>query len=341
MPNEQKIVKDAVERLTAYTGIPVDVHPPGDKGYDFVITIADIRFMAIVKPAISQGNKNLIYAPLATKVKKSKMPLIIIAEQIPNIIAKEYADIGINYLDKAGNCHIRSGKLNIVIEGKKMEKAGGSYQSRAFQEAGIRIIFQLLTNQAALTLPYREIAERVGVSLGSVGSVMRELTDLDFVFEAENKRVLKNIGRLLERWVTAYHDVLRPRLVIKRLRFTQPEQLYDWETKLPVQNSEYTLLWGGEPGASLLTNYLTPEKFTLYTDGHWQDLMRTLKLLPAENGDIEVLSMFWHEKNKYREKPIVPPLLIYADLMGSRIGRNLETANLIRENELSSLLKRL
>jgi hypothetical protein len=341
MPNERKIVKDAVERLTTYTGLPVDIQPARDKEYDFVLTIADLRFMAIVKGAISQGNKNLIYAPLATKVNHSTMPLIMIAERIPSSIAKEYVDIGINYLDKAGNCHIRSGKLSIVIEGKKMEKAEGSYQSRAFQEAGIRILFQLLKDPAALTLPYREIAERASVSLGSVGSVMRELTNLDFVFEAGHKRVLKNTGRLLERWVTAYHEVLRPRLVIKRLRFTQPEQLYDWETKLLVQNSEDTLLWGGEPGASLLTNYLTPEKFTLYTDGHWQEVMRTLKLLPAENGDIELLRMFWHEENKYREKPIVPPLLIYADLMGSRIGRNLETANLIRENELSPLLQRV
>jgi hypothetical protein len=340
MSNEQKIVKDALERLSTYTGLPVEIEHPHDRGYDFIIRIDDVRFMAVVKSVVSQGNKNLIYAPLAAKVKQS-MPIIIIAERIPNIIAKEYADVGINYLDKAGNSHIHAGKLRIVIEGKKIEKAADGYQSRAFQEAGIRIIFQLLKNPATLTLRYREIAERANVSLGSVGSVMRELTDLDFVFEADNKRVLKNTSQLLDRWVTAYHDVLRPRLVIKRLRFTQPEQLYDWDTSLRVQDSEYTLLWGGEPGASLLTNHLTPEKFTLYTDGHWQEVMRTLRLLPAENGDIEVLEMFWHEENKYRDKPIVPPLLIYADLMGSRIGRNLETANLIRENELSPLLQRL
>ena len=64
-----------------------------------------------------------------------------------------------------------------------------------------------------------------------------------------------------------------------------------------------------------------------------------VKLLPAENGDIEVLDMFWRQEDKDWTKPIVPPLLIYADLMGSRIGRNLETAKLIRENELSPLLK--
>jgi hypothetical protein len=339
--NEQQIVTDATERLHEYTGLPVDIQPaPGkaDKGYDYLITIADIPFIAIVKSTISQGNKNFIYGPLGTTIDYSTITPIIVTEWIPKAIAKEYTDAGVNYLDKAGNCSIRAGKLQIRIEGKKMEKAAGTKQSRAFQEAGIRIIFQLLTDPAALNIPYRELAVRAGMSLGSVGSVMRELADLDFVFEAEKKRVLKNISQLLERWVTAYHDVLRPRLITKRLRFTQPDQLFEWE-RLPVQSSDYTLLWGGEPGAALLTNYLTPEKFTLYTDGHWQKVMRTLKLLPAENGDIEVLDMFWQQEDKDWTKPIVPPLLIYADLMGSRIGRNLETAKLIRENELSPLLQ--
>jgi len=98
------------------------------------------------------------------------------------------------------------------------------------------------------------------------------------------------------------------------------------------------MLWGGEPAASLLTNYLTPEKFIIYTNGSWQELVRALKVVPDDNGDIEVLEMFWNENDKYREKNIVPPLLIYADLMGSRIGRNVETAKLILENELSNII---
>ena len=63
--------------------------------------------------------------------------------------------------------------------------------------------------------------------------------------------------------------------------------------------------------------------------------MQSLKLLPDNDGNIEVLKLFWKVENNYRVKPIVPPLLIYADLMGSRIGRNIETAKMILENELS------
>jgi hypothetical protein len=121
------------------------------------------------------------------------------------------------------------------------------------------------------------------------------------------------------------------------MKYINPEQHRNWE-HLPVQDANGVVLWGGEPAASLLTNYLSPEKFTLYINGSWQGLMRDLKLAPDDNGDIEVLEMFWNDNDKYRKKNIVPPLLIYADLMGSRIGRNIETAKLVLDNELSNLI---
>ena len=174
------------------------------------------------------------------------------------------------------------------------------------------------------------------VSLGSVGNIIQELTDLNFILVTPQKKVLKNIPLLLERWIIAYNDILRPRLLLKSMRFTKMEQSNNWDT-LPIQDVEDVALWGGEPAAALLTNRLYPEKFTIYTNNSWQSLIGELKLLPDDNGAIEILKMFWKEEEKPREKYIVPSLLIYADLMGSRIGRNQETAKIILENELSYL----
>lgn len=186
-------------------------------------------------------------------------------------------------------------------------------------------------------MPYRELAERAGVSLGSVSGVLQDLAEMDFIFEAQKRRAWKNRAGLLDRWVTAYHDILRPRLLQKRLRFSQPEQFYNWDD-LSLPRADDVLLWGGEPGAALLTNQLTPEKFTLYTKGSWHEVMRALQLIPMDDGPIEVLDLFWtEERGQYQGNLIVPPLLIYADLMGSRMGRNIEIANTIRENELSYL----
>jgi len=51
-----------------------------------------------------------------------------------------------------------------------------------------------------------------------------------------------------------------------------------------------------------------------------------LKLVPDENGDVEILHMFWKEKEKFREKYITPTLLVYADLISSGHERNIEIA---------------
>jgi hypothetical protein len=159
---------------------------------------------------------------------------------------------------------------------------------------------------------------------------------LNFILISGKKKVLKNMRLLLERWVTAYHDVLRPRLLQKKMRFTNPEQLYNWE-RIGIEHADGVVRWGGEPGAAILTSRLYPEKFTIYTNESWQGLIQDLEIVPAEEGEIEVLKMFWEEKDGFREQYIVPPLLIYADLMGSRFGRNIETAKLILENELSNI----
>src|SRR6202012_3907897 len=120
---------------------------------------------------------------------------------------------------------------------------------------------------------------------------------------------------------------LRPRLVLKKMGFIRPDQSGKWAI-LPIQDVDAIVLWGGEAAAALLTGYLYPEKFTLYTNDSWQEVMQDLRLAPADDGDIEVLRMFWNEHAEYREKHTVPPVLIYADLMGSRIGRNIETAKM-------------
>ena len=332
MAQERQILEDAILKLREYTGLQVEID-----NIDVTIvtlTIGKIQFTATIKSSISVGNKSSVVSILNNISKETKLPILIIAGYIPSEIALEYAANGINYLDIAGNCNIRYNDLVIQIEGKKKEKIANANQARAFQEAGIKIIFHLLIDPQNLRLTYRQLAGLADVSLGSVSNVIEELIELDFILVTSQKRVLKNTPLLLERWTTAYLDILRPRLLLKKMRFTKPEQYSNWDT-LPIQLVDDVALWGGEPAASLLTNYLSPEQFTIYTDNSWQGLMSDLKLLPDVNGDIEVLSIFWKEEIKPREKNIVPPLLIYADLLGSRIGRNIETAKMILENELS------
>ena len=84
--------------------------------------------------------------------------------------------------------------------------------------------------------------------------------------------------------------------------------------------------WGGEPAADLLTNYLRPEKFILYTNEDQPNLIRNYNLQPKKGGDLEVIEMFWNEN---LNQQTAPPIIVYADLMMEGGKRNKETAEMI------------
>lgn len=256
-------------------------------------------------------------------------PIIIIANYLSKDAAKELKEEGINYLDRAGNAYVRFKDLFFYIQGQKGTQKAKGNKSRAFQEAGIKILFNILSNPQNLQLSYRELSSLTKISIGSVSNVMKELEDLDFILKTSTKRVLKNKKELLERWLIAYSDILKPRIFKKRMRLSNK----DWKSlNLNNNNNNGICLWGGEPAAALLTGQLKPELFTIYTNANWQELIPSLGLVPDEEGNVEIRQLFWQNENSNLNT--IPPLLIYADLATSRYSRNNEIANKILENEL-------
>ena len=214
------------------------------------------------------------------------------------------------------------------IEGKRIEKAYKVNQPRAFQKAGIKLIFQFLVNPEKVQLTYRELTELANISLGSVGIIMQELLDHNFILITGQTKKLKNTKELLNRWITAYHDLLRPRIFKKHMRFIKQVSYVRWK-EINLNQTDGLAFWGGETGATLLNGYLQPGIFTIYTNRNWQSF-KNIELVPDENGNVEILEIFWNPQTFKG----IPPLLIYADLMRSGSDRNLETANMILNNEL-------
>lgn len=332
-PNNDYIY-DASVALEQLTGLNITIESRRSE-YDGIIGINGHTFTVEAKTELRKQNKGFLYARLDELKAKSKRPTLIIAKYIASEVALELRENGINYLDVAGNCFIKYGELLLYIVGQKVHKKEKTNQAKAFQEAGIKIIFNLLNNPDNLQLSYRELAELADVSIGSVSNVMNELEELNFILKTKLKRVLKNKSVLLERWVIAYQDVLRPRLIKKQMRFINPDATQTWRN-LYLDNEEGMTLWGAEPAAALLTNHLVPEKFCIYTKQSWQNLGQDIGLVPDLNGKVEVLHFFWKQSQINNEKT-VPPLLIYADLIGSGYSRNIETAQIILENELQHI----
>ncbi len=115
---------------------------------------------------------------------------------------------------------------------------------------------------------------------------------------------------------------------MKQMRFIKTDSYNKWK-EINLDQADNRASWGGEPGANLLNGYLHPGLFTIYTERNWQSF-KDIGLVPDETGNVELLVMFWGPQTCIG----IPPVLIYADLMSSGSDRNIETANMILNNEL-------
>jgi hypothetical protein len=270
---------------------------------------------------------------LKNRSKGYEIPFILITDYVTKKSANELGTLGVNYIDASGNTNIRHDGLYVQIQGKKRGSKSKTTRSRAFQEVGLKVLFYIMSNPNHINRSYREIAESVEVSLGSMSYIMSELEELNFLMKSGTKRWLRDKDVLLKRWVTAYGETLRPKLMRRQMRFASADAQSEWKNH--STHGQQGIYWSGEPAASILTENLRPEQFTLFTSSELSHIAKELKLIPDEKGEVEVLQKFWTFGDD--EVNVVPPLLVYADLMITGLGRNMEMAEQIRKNELPHL----
>ena len=178
------------------------------------------------------------------------------------------------------------------------------------------------------------MAKAAKVALGTVDFAVNELKELGFLIDMEKKcRQLLKTGQLLRRWVEAYPENLRPKLVQERFRTHTRNWWKD------VKPADFGLFWGGEIAAAKLTGHLKPERYTVYTEQLPGKLIYKFKFQKDPNGNVEILTPFWTFGWELAEKGIVPPLLVYADLMAAGDARAIETAEKIYDIYLVRLIR--
>lgn len=298
---------------------------------DWELCIKGYEFLCEVKETITRSNFGSIQMKLKAWQEKANKPILLVARNIYPLLMDELARQGINSLDIAGNCRIKVGDLLLHIEGKKVSpkfQVISSNRSRLFQETGIKIIFRILLDPEWVNLPYRQMQLSTNVSLGSITVIMNELIESGYLLKTNKGKFLKNKQELLERWMIAYGEILKPKLLIRRMTFKDAELRKNW-ADLKLLSDTY---WGGEPAAYLFDGYLYPESFTIY-GGNLGDWIK-VGLRPYDEGEIFIYQKFW---SFVEQSQISPALLTYADLMGSGNSRNIEAAQRIYNNELQYL----
>lgn len=270
--------------------------------------------------------------------EESELAVALIAPYIPDALGRTLQRMGIHYLDTAGNAYLQHPAAGgiILIRGQRQPTMSKQVQHRAFQPAGVQLLYQLLRDPALLQASYRVLAEQAQVALGSVSVLLRGLQQLELLREEAGKRRWTDPAQVLHHWVAAYGEVVRPRLHGQRYRWLEANTARQGWQQLELTPD---MAWGGEPAAYLLLEgYLLPEYFTLYTAAPRGELMRRLRLVPDAAGKVEVLPPMPTALGPGRPLPqAVHPLLAFADLYLTAEPRNREMAHLLHERYLSYL----
>ena len=295
---------------------------------DAIISINGLDFICEIKRNVTNANfNNVLAACLRVKQINSK-PFLLVTQYLYPALIKAFAEHNINVLDRNGNCCIKENPIFLCIRGEKSapvkEKIG-----RAFQEAGLKLIFYFLTNKESVNLPYRSISQATNLSLGTIKAVIESLINENYILVTQKGRFLKNQKELLENWVTGYNQTLKPKRLLGRLSFITNEKREQWmNMQLPEG-----MVWGGECAANLKDGFLIPGSYQIYSKVPITALLRTGYVMPKEDGEISVYELFWdNSQNK-----TIPELIIYADLMGSGNSRCLEAAQRIYNDENTNI----
>ena len=263
---------------------------------------------------------------------------VVVLPQVTADRADKLRQDGIQFIDTAGNGYLNQPPVYIFIKGNKAKKIiEAPATPRAFKQTGLRVLYAMLCIPGLENEPYRTIADKAKVALGMVNWVVKDLQQLGYLLETcsgRNRQLrLLQKEQLLERWVTAYAEQLRPKLVLGRYQGAE-----GWRQQAVLNPDE--ALWGGEVAAAKLTDYLKPQMITIYVDRDHQDavlLQNRLKKDPQ--GEVELVARFWQPETIAPRGDMVHPLLVYADLMATGNQRNIETARMIYDQHLVQLLR--
>lgn len=341
--NENAILDEALLALKNNTDIESGktnaINKNGNElHYDFALTLkqrdAIQHYHVLIKqrPSLVQlallidNDKEDIVNDTTTRNDGAKT--LLVADYVDTKASEFLKNHQCHFIDSVGNAYLNFGSVFVYITGNKApKKPAESKPSRAFQSTGLKLIFNLLCHpDDILNRSYRDLSEICGVSLGSIGWIINDLKAAGYLSLTENdQRKWADRNGLIQRWVVAYAEKLRPKLLLGYYKSLQR----DWYKT--VDPKSFSASWGGEVAADHLTHYLKSEFSTVYTDESLGKLvlLNGLKEVPEKStANVEVLQKFWHFDNP-KTPDLVPPLLVYADLIASGDSRNMETANII------------
>jgi hypothetical protein len=342
LETEHDILHGAIEAFRAETAMQLEVVEfearMGDRRIDAILQMPGngTQLLAEVKKWATHTNLGALINQIQ-RLAPAHAGLLV-ADYINPNMASRLREADIQYIDATGNAYLNQPPVYVYIKGNKPgAKAGARTKTgKAFQPAGMKIVYAFLQDRELVNAPYREIAEQAQVALGTVGGVIRDLLEQGILVEDFDGtgRQIADYDQLLDKWVEAYPHKLRDKHRLGTFTTDNPNWWRD------IQPNEFQAAWGGEIAAGEYTGYLNAKDAVVYiTKPRMTDFLkhaRLKKAAPDEKADfkIDLIEPFWKEGAQTVRRELVHPLIVYADLVATGDARNLDTAKRLREKYL-------
>ncbi len=333
---EREILQKALEGLRKTANLNAQVQH-GNYDFDARLRIGlnemEWDFAVEVKNRVTPATLGAFVRQLRVFPQEQKK--LLVTWYVTPQMADRMKEMGIQFIDTAGNAYINEPPLFIFIKGNRpVDRYPIERPTRAFRPTGLQVVFALLCNPGLENEPFRKIAKVANAALGTVAWVIRDLKNIGHLLDRGKRgRHLLRKKELLERWVTMYPEQLRPKNLVGRYETTDVEWWKDEEL------TNFRAYWGGEIAAAKLTKYLKPQVITIYVKVKPGRLLLKHKIMKNPNGNIEILKAFWNFEFDWQFPNLVHPILIYADLLATGDTRNIETAEIIYERELNRFIR--
>lgn len=332
LAQERRIIDPILDKLHELKLVSLQFayqQAPADTGIDGLITIGDVEYPLEIK-----GQMQMSMLPKLLEQKKAYPKLILAAQEIPEKVRIALKEQQFNYVDASGNLFLNDlPRLYLFNENKSRKAVPLKNKDLAFTKKGLIVVFHLLNNPDLINEPQRTIQQVSSTSLDTVNKVFASLKAQGFIRKRNEKEFRLDLKRnLFLKWIDAYEQKLKPSLLVGRYRFQNIEKERAWD-QIELSNASF---WGGEPGSDLLTNYLQPAVFQLYSTEAKMDLMKNYRFIPDPKGNIYVHVPFGENLVTVKR---TNPLLVYADLVNSASYRNLEVAQKVDELYVQKILE--
>lgn len=354
------ILQKALAHLNSHVAAHIDNNPAAGlsshdsdsaDGRQFTVSEQLSENTAVI--SINNGADKLLYqvfiqswAPqkdittLIAQLKALPGKPVLFADFVNPVMADKLRQRSIAFVDCAGNLSLKRDGFNFYVKGKKLSRLSGKrVRGRAFNSAGLKLIFAMFNQPQFLNASYRDISNKVNIALGSVGPVIDDLYASGYILD-EGERKLVNKKRLYERWVDGYLEKLRPKQIMACYRLADSHMDKDWWQK--ADPAKFQGVWGGEVVVAKSTPFMVPEKFSLYflSEAKHRDFANYYGLVEDDDGDICVYKAFWAPSYAGDEnEDNLSPMIVYADIVDSINPGSWDVAKTFYGEAIAHLLK--